>query len=183
MRRGFIIATLALAALVAVLPARAANISLSYDFVAFGFSPIGGLDPAPVNPVTGRFSLTFDNSADISESAAGLSVSNLNLPPTPNPVFSYLQAQDMLVLRGIATGILGVIEGTDDYTLVLENVSTNPVAASMFYTSVDNDLVIWGARGVLLSAVIPEPASLALLGFALAGLAAARRAHKAAPQP
>ena len=63
--------------------AEADVITISYSWIASSFACVTGCggDPgAPVDPVTGAFVLTFNNSRNLVEQTAGLTVSGLNIP-------------------------------------------------------------------------------------------------------
>ena len=83
---------------VSVVPGQADIITLNYDFSASGFLPAG----TPVDPVTGSFSVTFDNAiGNISDTTSGVSVTNLNITLGSVPAFSYFAIADMLTIGGL----------------------------------------------------------------------------------
>lgn len=109
--------------------AHASVITLNYDFSASGFDPAS----APVDPVTGSFSVTFDNSilffSDVTE---GVSVTGLNISLGSAPAIAYFQDLDQLLIGGLESGShnVSVDPATDDFVLQINNVSTSP---TLFY--------------------------------------------------
>ena len=96
MIRHFVLLLFALA--ISSVTAKANTITLNYDFSASGFG-IG----APVDPVTGSFSVTFDADANfIGDETSGIVVSNLNIPLDSAPSFTYVNAANVLYIGGSA---------------------------------------------------------------------------------
>lgn len=81
-------------------PAGAATITRIYDLhaIAFDFG-------APIDPVVGRFTVTFDDAADLPNARAGISVSGFNLPVTRPISFTFAHAADELLIgTDVGTG-------------------------------------------------------------------------------
>src|SRR3954471_21157597 len=79
-------------------PANAAIINVNSDFVASGFGP-----GAPVDPVTGAFSVTFDNSSSILNSVSDLTASiDISVDAIG---FNYDAQSDMLIVGGLFGGV------------------------------------------------------------------------------
>ena len=108
-------------------PAGAEPITLSFGFIASGFG-----SGAPVDPVTGSFTITFDNSTDLREQTTGLTYYNLNIALDSAPSFAYGRVADVLVLGAAVDGAQTLGGGTNDLLWGINNVSTNPVAAPGF---------------------------------------------------
>ena len=107
--------------------AEAEPITLSFGFVASGFG-----SGAPVDPVTGSFTITFDNSTNLQEQTTGLTYYNLNIVLDSPPSFAYGRVADVLVLGAAVNGAQTLGGGTNDLLWGINNVSTNPVAAPGF---------------------------------------------------
>jgi hypothetical protein len=141
--------------------AEAEPITLSFGFIASGFG-IG----APVDPVTGSFTITFDNSTNLQEQTIGLTYYNLNIVLDSAPSFAYGRDADVLVLGAAIDGAQTLGGGTNDLLLGIKNVSTNPVAAPGFtYAQASNSNSFRG--NVVLTPFAtptPEPATLVLFG-------------------
>ena len=93
--RHFVLLLFALA--ISSATAQASTITLNYNFSVSGF-PIG----APVDPVTGSFSVTFDDAISYTDETSGIVVSNLNIPLGSAPAFNYFQPGDVLYIGGSA---------------------------------------------------------------------------------
>ena len=158
--------------------AHANLITLNYNFTASGFLPPGAPpSAAPFDPVTGSFSLTFDNSADITNSSA--IIANISMPVTGGIVFSYVQSSDLLILGGSLSGANSYTDGTNDFVWGIDGASTILSPRKFSYTT--SNFGFWDSTNIVLTpagAAVPETgSSVMLLGLALAGMAAARRAR------
>lgn len=170
------IATLVAAPLLALglagAPANAAIINVNSDFAANGFGP-----GAPVDPVTGTFSVTFDNSSSILNSVSGVTAS-LNIPVDVIG-FNYDPDFDILNVGGLFGGVDRILFSTNDFVLIVTGVSTAPAFGGFSYTQTSETTFFSTESGSLTPAAVPEPFSLTLLGAALACLAIICGPHRA----
>jgi hypothetical protein len=165
--------------------ANAAIISNTYNFTASDFTTFSGsaTPAAPVDPVTGSFSVTFDNTVDVDNVTSGITQNALNIALGSTLAFSYVASVDMLMIGGLQTNVSGILNGSDDFLLVINGVSTTPVFTTFGYTDADFDVAFLAGTGsVTVGSVVAvaEPGSLALFGAALAGLGIIRRKRCAA---
>ena len=154
--------------------ADAATITTVVDFTATNFTSVQGTTP-PVDPVTGSFTLTFDQS-QFAFDATTIAVNDLNIDLGSPISFSYNPDIGALTIGGSALGSGAFFWGTDDFSLGLFLVSgTTYKPQSFVYTQAGiND-----AFTASFSPVVPIPASAYLFATALAalGLLYCRRAR------
>jgi len=157
-----------LAFLLNVNSAHAALISLNYNFSASGFNA-----GAPFDPVTGSFSVTFDNAVgQLINVTTGVSLTT-NVPIDPVIGFDY-RTGDFLYIGRVEVFNLSV--ATNDFVLQVSNASTNPTLVLLWYSRPGSDLFEATSFSLTPSspAAVPEPATFSLLALGLVGIAGRR---------
>lgn len=145
--------------------------SHTYDFTASGFE--GG---APVDPIVGSISATFDEAAVGSGTVDAISLNIGTHTFTVSEVG--FQAWGGGVLFGGTSCALNCLNsGTNDFWLYWTNFADFS-GGNFAYSNSPSDpdgAFFQSTRLVVTAANVPEPASVALLGLGLLGLVAIRR--------
>jgi hypothetical protein len=156
--------------------ANALPITQTYEFTATGFA-----SSAPVDPVTGSVTVTFDPmGVDVFDQVTGITVNSLNLQLSSAPAFSYFtytgnyySATKLLIVGGIYSGASGVASNTNDFYVVIGNPgSSSPSMERLFY----NQRVLYGTSsggsqtGSVSITSVPEPSTIATLSVGLLGV-------------
>ncbi len=175
----------------AAAPATAASVTKVVEFSANSFVD-GLLTPgvAPVDPVTGRFTIEFDPTAAAMNETAGIALDSLNIVLGSALSYNYDPLIDRLEVGGLATGANAVQfdPATNDFWLFIEDfLSLAPVFVQVGYAQVlaGNNIffTLNGTGSVVVTdppvGAVPLPAALPLLLTALGGLAAYRRFARA----
>lgn len=159
------------AALATAAPSHAAPITRVFSFTASDFSPA-----APVDPVAGSFTVTFDPAGPGGMlDAAAITVNGLNIAyqvPVEGIYYHYGPNSDALeVGDALIPGGSVIVPFTNAFDLFVSSPSSAaPSLIDFAYAQADQPDVFTTARGTVSVADVPEPASMALLGTGLAGL-------------
>ena len=176
-------------ALLAASPLTAATITDNVSFVAadFGSFPSG---TAPVDPVTGSFTITYDPTQTYLDTTSGISLDSLNITLDSPLSFSYSptgpNADDLFVGGAADTAELVQFNpATNDFTLSITGFSTAPGFNNLTYAQVASGNNVFFTQGptgtVTVTPVVasaPEPATWAVMVLGLFGLGAAMRAAR-----
>ena len=163
--RNSILASIATAFTLVAGASDATVVTQAFSLTASGFE-VG----APVEPVSGLFTFTYDDAAFLTPpSAVGLTLSGFNVPYAGPALFSYVKGSNLLVVGNNLGGFgsFTVSPATPGFGFAITNVSTTPTVSSFTYSA---DGHLWHASNITLTAV-PEPTawSLMIAGFGLAG--------------
>jgi hypothetical protein len=148
--------------------------------VNFSIPGLGG----PTDPLTGSINVSFDTSNTVVDvTLPGGAVVSLNASVASAVGYSYNSAQDILSFGGIAAGVANLDIPNDDFTVEIQNLfgGRGPLLVSAQYNvGADAYVQLFGGTADFEAAAVPEPATMALLGAGLLGLAAVRRRRLAA---
>jgi hypothetical protein len=178
--------------LVTTLSASADTITDLVTFSATSFS--GGAPPsytggtAPVDPVTGSFTITFDPTQTYSDST-GITLNTLNISLGSSLAFDYSPSTGELVVGGSSDGAASVFleSGNPDFYIQILNFSSASTFNQLGYVTEDGSY-FYSAIGTDAGSVsvtpevsaTPLPAALPLFasGFGVMGLLGWRRKRK-----
>jgi hypothetical protein len=165
-----------------------ANAALVTETINFN-GPVGfvvGSTPAPVNPVIGSFTVTFDPTLDYAPTATGVTVNSLNILFISPVFFSYNHTADLLKI-GDTANLAGVQQGTNEFNLQVQTFSGQTLA-TLLYTQASLPNSAFGANDLnpvitinpVITTAVPEPSTWAMmiLGFAGVGFMAYRRRNQ-----
>jgi hypothetical protein len=128
---------LLLGSLLSAQSAAASTITRTIGFTAHDFTTIYGSVPAPINPVSGSFTLTFDPTLVYANQTSGILLNGINIPADGVPVFSYVpHFGDMMTIgMALAGDHNGVNLGTNDFILNFSLTAPNiPLNAGFGYS-------------------------------------------------
>lgn len=172
----------ALIGLLVASPASAAVVSKTYTFSATNFIGFAHDLLVPIDNLVGSFRLTFDDTAFVTDTTAGLSSPTISIPVN-SAIGYYYSGDGLFVLGGLESGV-NTIEGeTNDFFMVISSFNTTPMFESIVYENLSQPNFFYISTDGDISAVaVPEPLTWALLigGFTLVGgaLRARRRVSK-----
>lgn len=119
-------------------PTHAAIITNTYEVTASGFVTLHAPSVTPpVDPVKLAFSITFDNSAPITNSNANITLISINLATGGPLIYSYSPSGDTLTI-GDAPNAGETETGHNYFAAIISNISTSPTLGGNFYYSVSS---------------------------------------------
>lgn len=168
MRGGLFLGLLSVLLVIGHAPARATPITQTIDFSASNFGP--PVPPsAPVDPVVGSFTITFDptintifDTADITKNSLNINVGGL--------AFNYTPGNDTLVIGGQLFGISPVVPTTDDFILTIAGFVNGPKQPFFEYSQQSTPFDHMARNVSVEVSTVPLPPSLLLMMSALGGL-------------
>ena len=136
MKRSIGLLAPALLVLVAV-SSQAATITNTYEVTASNFHPnlkfCPSAAPAPIDPLKVAFSISFDNGADITNSAVNITLISLNMPHDGPLIYTYTKFVDNLSIgNGTVAGAVTV--GINDFAVQINAISTSATFSGASYS-------------------------------------------------
>jgi hypothetical protein len=176
------------------LKAQAALVTETYDFAFGGFEDYFGHATAPMNTLTGSFTVIFDPTVTTQDRTAGLTIHSLSDTTVSSPIGFFagqIGTSFDIAIGGIHADVTGATLGTDDFFMTLQfanNASLGdphpylcngggscgdllPFAYGTAYTLVAYPNSVFYATTGSVSAV-PEPSTWAMLVLGFAGIGA-----------
>jgi PEP-CTERM motif len=176
-------AAYAAAALAAVIsfaaPAGAVVVTRTYDFSATNFVAAFGATPSPFATVAGTVTITFDDAANQIAVTSGITLDSFNAALGSPIAFTYVAASNgIFAIGGSAASPQGLNFNTDDFTLQIRDVRTQPFFGSFSFTQVGYTTSWHAGQGSVIvhNSAVPEPGTWAMLlvGFGAVGAALRR---------
>jgi len=131
---------------------------------------------APVDPVTGKFTVTFDPAQFYLNETAGVVLDSLTIALGSTPAFTYDPAENEFLLGGLVPGA-GLIDSSkpnDDFSLDIQAFTGAPVIESFLYLPSSRSVQVAIVVGPV-GAAVPEPSTWAMLIAGFAGIGALGR--------
>jgi hypothetical protein len=108
--------------------AKASLITETISFNASGFT-----SGAPVDPVFGSFTITFDPTVDVTDQTTGITLNSINIPGfSDTPAFS--TSGGILFVGGLDAGASNVDLNANDFGIAIINAATNPTFGEFLYS-------------------------------------------------
>jgi hypothetical protein len=161
--------------------ASATVLSHTYSFTVWDLTNYEG-DVPPVDPVIGSVALTLDTSQTVIDQTTGITLKSLNIALGSPIAFTYYSDGDFLLIGGLQNTVSSVEGQSDDFLVMIFDVTTNPYIWWLAYSQVGDTgnnffNLTSPPRATLSVTPAPEPATWAfmLLGFCAVGYSLRRR--------
>jgi hypothetical protein len=166
-------------------PAQAVPVTYEVSFEAHTFQKTNAGGPAaPVNPVTGSFTLAFDPTLGffLNATSVGITLNSLSIPYDQPPSFRFTSGQGTSALEdgtlSIGTSFSFLPPGQNEFTLDIGKFISAPYFSSFQYGNNSSDNTVWytlqgsvQVEAVTDVAQTPLPGALPLFATGIAGLA------------
>src|SRR5262245_12545338 len=117
--------------------ANAITITETISFTATGFTGFPAGSSAPVNPVTGSFTITLDPVAPIFDNGTTVTLNNVNITPSANALsFDYIPSINGGLLTVCSSALLppcSVAAGMNSFFITIRNLQTTPAFSEFQY--------------------------------------------------
>ena len=155
---------------------KASSITETVDFTANNFHTLVGSIPAPEDPVTGSFTITFNPTVSVMGGTA-ISFNSINIALGTPVSFNYPAGGELAV----CSSICGFTEGQNSFLLQINDFATSPTFIDFSYAQSGVNAVWDATTGSVSVANTPIPATLPLfaIGLGALGLLGWRRKRKA----
>jgi hypothetical protein len=112
---------------------QAATLTRTFDFIGTGpFFP----DPAPTDPMTGSFTVTFDPTLAVTDQTAGVTLHALNVSADSQIGYDYDPVLDRLTVGGMENGAAAVFGFSNDWGVYIGGAAgLTPTLFVAYYTT------------------------------------------------
>ena len=158
---------------------KANSITETINFTARDFSTAVGSVAAPVDPVTGSFTITFDPTVS-QMGGTTISLNSINITPSAQPMFFNYSAGGPLAVCSSSTSspVCGITEAENSFLLQINDFATSPTFSDLEYGQ-SNVSALWDTNtGSVTLTPLPAAFPLFATGLGALGLLGWRRKRK-----
>jgi hypothetical protein len=142
-------------------------ITETINFTASDFSPEEGFGAAPMDPVTGSFTITLDPTVDYTVGTT-ISLNSINITTAVQPVFFHYSAAfdggSLFVCSSILAPMCGTLGAVNSFALGISDFQTAPTFYYLDYAQASVPTAVWRAGNGYVS--VPGP----VVGTGIPGL-------------